>query len=48
MAKSRAALSLPAVDYEATMAAKLSIARELYDLSGHRELQVRLTADWLS
>ena len=40
--KARRALDLPAVDYEGTMDAKLSIARELFDLSGHRELQVRL------
>ena len=40
ISKARRALDLPAVDYEATMAAKLSIARELFDLSGHSELEV--------
>ena len=39
--KARRALDLPAVEYEGTMDAKLKIARELFDLSGHRELQVR-------
>ena len=39
--KARRALDLPAVEYEGTMDAKLKIARELFNLSGHRELQVR-------
>ena len=41
ISKARRTLDLPAVDYEGTMNAKLSIARELYDETGHRELQVR-------
>ena len=40
ISKARRTLDQPAVDYEGTMDAKLSIARELYDATGHRELQV--------
>ena len=40
--KARAALDLKDVDYEGTMAAKLAIARQLYDLQGHNDQQVKM------
>lgn len=36
----RRELDLPTVDYEATLAAKLSIARELFDRKDHELLKV--------
>ncbi len=41
VADARAALDQPAVDYEGTMAAKLGIARALFDCRGAGELEVR-------
>ena len=38
--KARRDLDLKEVDYEGTMAAKLSIARDLFDQQGHCDLQV--------
>jgi len=40
VAEARAALDQPAVDYEGTMAAKLGIARALFDCRGAGELEV--------
>jgi hypothetical protein len=37
--EARARLDLPQVDYEAVMAAKLGIARQVYDIQGGRELE---------
>ena len=38
--KARKDLDLKDVDYEGTMAAKLAIARQLFDAQGHADLQV--------
>ena len=40
IAVQREALDLPSVDYEATLAAKYSIAREVFDACDHKLLQV--------
>lgn len=37
--EARSRLDLPAVDYEGVMAAKLGIARQVYDIQGGRELE---------
>ena len=38
--EARETLDFPEVDYEATMAAKLKIARVIFDTVGHETLQV--------
>lgn len=40
IAEARTRLDAPAVDYEGTLAAKLAIARELFDRQGRQELEV--------
>ena len=40
IAEARTALDEPAVEYEGTMAAKLSIARALFDRRGASEMEV--------
>lgn len=40
IAEARTALDEPALEYEGTMAAKLSIARALFDRRGASELEV--------
>ena len=40
MRKARQDLDQREVDYDATMAAKLGIARDLFDQQGHTDLQV--------
>ena len=44
--KAQRDLDLKDVDYEGTMAAKLRIARELFNLQGHRDLQVGCCVPW--
>lgn len=41
IAEARSALDQPAVEYEGTMAAKMDIARALFDRQGASQLEVR-------